>query len=168
MHERVWSSALVWALLLVSGPLRAQEAGAAPLFRQITVSTGKVIALGEPFDPAGLAESVGGRVYALRPHKFAGAEKLLVEVSAEGKVTEMQFVYREDVSFDEVVRRYRPRFGQPHAWADAGQEVGVCWDDGHTRLEIRRPGASMPAVSARLLQIQRMTRGGFGDAVQAE
>ena len=154
MHKRVWNSALVWALLLVSGPLQAQETGAASLFRQITVSTGKVITLGEPFDPAGLAESVGERVYALRPHKFAGAEKLLVEVSAEGKVTEMQFVYREDVSFDEMVRRYQPRFGQPHPLADAGQEVGVYWDDGHTRLEIRRPSASMPAVSARLLQIQ--------------
>ena len=154
MHKRVWNSALVWALLLVSGPLQAQETGAAPLFRQITVSTGKVISLSEPFDPAGLAESVGERVYALRPHKFAGAEKLLVDVSAEGKVTEMQFVYREDVSFDEMVRRYQPRFGQPHALADAGREVGVYWDDGHTRLEIRRPSASMPAVSARLLQIQ--------------
>ena len=153
MHERVWNSALVWALLLVSGPRRAPEGGAAPLFRQITVSTGKVIALGEPFDPAGLAESVGERIYALRPHKF-GAEKLLVEVSAEGKVTEMQFVYREDVLFDEMVRRYQPRFGQPHALDDAGQDVGVYWDDGRTRLEIRRPGASTPAVSARLLQIQ--------------
>lgn len=152
MNKRLLNLALAWALLLASASPEAREPGAADLFREIRVNTGEVIALGEPFDPAGLAESVGEHVYSLLPGRFAGAEKLLVTVTAEGRVLEMQFIYRTDLSFDNVVGRYEPRFGPPHALDDAGQEPGVYWQDRHTRLEVRRPSASVPAVSTRLLQ----------------
>ncbi len=152
MNKCLSNIALAWALVLVSASTDAQETGAPALFRQISVSTGKMITLGEPFNPAGLAVSVGEGVYSLRPGKFAGAQKLLVVVSADSRVSEMHFIYEEDVSFDEVVGRYQTRFGQPRALDDAVQGVGVYWEDGHTRLEILRPSASVPAVSARLLQ----------------
>ncbi len=132
--------------------VHAQEPGDPALFRQISVSTGKVIALGEPFDPAGLAQAIGDGVFALRPGKFGGAAKLLVMVTADGRVSEMRFVYGEEVSFDDLVRRYQPRLGQPHSLDGAAPGVGVYWEDGHTRFEILRPTVSETAVSARLLQ----------------
>ena len=152
MNKCLLKIALAWAVLLVSASATAQEPGRPALFRQISVATGQVIALGEPFDPAGLAESAGEGVYSLRPGKFAGARKLLVVVSADSRVSAMRFIYQEDVSFDEVVGRYRTRFGQPHVLDDASQGVGVYWEDGRTRFEILRPSASEPAVSSRLLQ----------------
>ena len=132
--------------------VHAQEPGAPALFRQISVSTGKVIALGEPFNPAGVAQSIGEGVFALRPGKFGGAAKLLIMVSADSRVSEMRFIYGQEVSFDDLVRRYLPRFGQPHSLDGAAPDVGVYWEDGHTRFEILRPPGSETAVSARLFQ----------------
>ncbi len=152
MTKSLLTIALAWALVLVSASTDAQEPGAPALFRQISVSTGTVITLGEPFNPAGLAVSVAEGVYSLRPGKFAGAKKLLVAISADGRVSDMHFIYQEDVSYDEVVGRYQTRFGQPHALDDAVQGVGVYWADSHTRFEILRPSASVPAVSSRLSQ----------------
>jgi len=140
-------------LLACSGTgVYAQEPGAPALFRQITVSTGTAIALGEPFNPAGLAQTVGDGVFALRPGKFGGAAKLLVTVTTDSRVSEMRFIYGEEVSFDDLVRRYQPRFGQPHSLDGAAPDLGVYWEDGQTRFEILRPTSSEAAVSARLLQ----------------
>jgi hypothetical protein len=154
MNKHFSNLAHAWAFFLASAAtgVHAQEPGAPALFRQVSVSTGKVIALGEPFNPAGLAVSIGEGVFALRPGKFAGAKKLLVMVTTDSRVSAMHFIYPEEVSFDEVVRRYQPRFGQPHSLDGAAQDVGVYWEDGHTRFEILRPTASDSAVSARLLQ----------------
>lgn len=73
-------------------------------------------------------------------------------VTADSRVSEMRFSYGEEVSFDDLVRRYQPRFGEPHSFDGAAPDVGIYWQDGHTRFEILRPTASETAVSARLLQ----------------
>lgn len=150
MNHRLASLAFAAAFVLASTPIGAEEPGAPALFRQISVSTGVVIALDEPFSPAGLAVSAGDGVYALRPGKFSGAEKLFVMVSAEGRVSGMQFIYSKDVSFDEVVARYRTRFGEPRPLDAPDQDSGVYWQDGRTRFEILRQTATV-AVSSRLL-----------------
>lgn len=154
MNKRLFSVALAGLLLLVSAAAssEAAEPGVPTLFREVKVATGDVvIALGKPFDPAGLAENVGERVYALLPGKFGGADRLLVTVSAAGSVSAMQFIYAQEASFDQVVGRYQARFGQPRAMDDAAREGGVYWDDGRTRFEVRPPSASVPAVSTVLL-----------------
>lgn len=154
MNKRLSNPILASAFFLAcSGTgVHAQAPGASPLFRQVSVSTGTVISLGEPFSPAGLAQTIGDGVFALRPGKFGGAAKLLITVTADSRVSEMRFIYGEEVSFDDLVHRYQPRFGQPHALGGAAPDVGVYWEDGHTRFEILRPTASETAVSARLLQ----------------
>ncbi len=152
MNKLFFHAFFACALVLVSAGTRADEAGASALFRQINVSTGTVIALGQPFNPAGLAVSVSDGVYSLRPGKFAGAKELLVMVSSDGRVSAMQFIYEKDLPFEDVVARYRTRFGAPHQMDGAAEDVGVYWEDGHTRFEILRPTASAQAVSSRLIE----------------
>jgi hypothetical protein len=150
LSKLLGSSAFV--LAFAGTGVHAQEPVTPALFRQISVSTGKVIALGEPFNPAGVAQSIGEGVFALRPGKFAGAAKLLITVTDDSRVSEMRFIYSEEVSFIELLQRYQPRFGVPRSLDGVAQGVGVYWEDGPTRFEILRPTSSEAAVSARLLQ----------------
>lgn len=129
----------------------ADPPATSPLFRQITVADGAVIALGEPFTEGRLARDLGGGVHELRRGTFSGAERLAVTVSTDGRVQAMTFTYAGEVTFDEVVSRYQPRFGTPHPlWRD-GADIGAWWADEAARLEILRPTPEAPAVMARLI-----------------
>jgi hypothetical protein len=109
-----------------------------PIFRTVDVGTGQSITLGEPLssEVKALMQPAGPNRWQMREGTFGHAASIVVQLSQDETVQNIQFGYASGTDYQALVQVYSGELGPP---AQSSEQSAV-WQDRQTLFEVYTRG----------------------------